>query len=83
MSETGWQGRFEEHQTRLRAVACWDADAVRDDLRGYVVEQLGDPAAVLVVDETGFLKSRRLLGAPAAAVTPQLLRRRPRRACDS
>src|SRR5207248_1130580 len=34
----------------------WDADAVRDDLRTYVVERLGDPAAVLVVDETGFLK---------------------------
>ncbi len=36
--------------------APWDADAVRDDLRDYVVEQLGDAAAVLVVDETGFLK---------------------------
>src|ERR687890_1489535 len=34
----------------------WDADAVRDDLRAYVVEHLGDPGAVLVVDETGFLK---------------------------
>src|SRR5215218_11244354 len=34
----------------------WDADAVRDDLRAYVVEQLGDPDAVLVLDETGFLK---------------------------
>src|SRR5215217_1576421 len=33
----------------------WDADAVRDDLRAYVVEQLGDPDAVLVLDETGFL----------------------------
>src|SRR3954454_23552004 len=32
----------------------WDADAVRDDLRAYVVEQLGDPGAVLVLDETGF-----------------------------
>ena len=36
--------------------AVWDADAVRDELRAYVVEHLGDPAAVLVVDETGFLK---------------------------
>jgi SRSO17 transposase len=41
---------------RLLATARWDADAVRDDLRAYVVEHLGDPAAVLVVDETGFLK---------------------------
>jgi SRSO17 transposase len=30
--------------------ASWDADAVRDDLRDYVVEHLGDPGAVLVVD---------------------------------
>ena len=41
---------------RLLAGAKWDADAVRDDLRAYVVEQLGDPRAVLVIDETGFLK---------------------------
>ena len=38
------------------ARARWDADAVRDDLRAYVVERLGDPGAVLVLDETGFLK---------------------------
>jgi SRSO17 transposase len=36
--------------------AVWDADAVRDDVRDYVVEHLGDLAAVLVVDETGDLK---------------------------
>ncbi|CCH79142.1 transposase [Nostocoides japonicum T1-X7] len=45
---------------RLLAYADWDADAVRDDVRDYVVEHLapgpGDPAGVLVVDETGFLK---------------------------
>lgn len=41
---------------RLLAGAKWDADAVRDDLRAYVVEQLGDLRAVLVIDETGFLK---------------------------
>jgi SRSO17 transposase len=34
----------------------WDADLVRDDLRAYVVEHLGDTQAVLVIDETGFLK---------------------------
>jgi SRSO17 transposase len=34
----------------------WDADQVRDDLRGYVVAQLGDADAVLVLDETGFVK---------------------------
>ncbi len=34
----------------------WDADLVRDDLKDYVVEHLGDGGAVVVVDETGFLK---------------------------
>src|SRR3712207_8555072 len=41
---------------RLLRTARWDADAVRDDLRSYIVEHVGDPAGVLVVDETGFLK---------------------------
>ncbi len=36
--------------------AVWDEDGVRDDVRDYVVEHLGDPGAVLVVDETGDLK---------------------------
>jgi SRSO17 transposase len=36
--------------------ALWEADAVRDALRCYVLAHLGDPAAVLVIDETGFLK---------------------------
>jgi SRSO17 transposase len=36
--------------------AVWDADAVRDEVRAYVVAHLGAPDAVLVVDETGFLK---------------------------
>src|SRR4051794_35028404 len=40
---------------RLLCRARWDAAAVRDDLRAYVVEHLGTETAVLVVDETGFL----------------------------
>ena len=36
--------------------AKWDTDGVRDDLRRYVVERLGEVDAVLVVDETGDLK---------------------------
>jgi len=47
--------------------ATWDPDAVRDDLREYVVEHLGDPQGVLVVDETGFLKK----GDKSAGVQPQ------------
>src|SRR5215469_5040617 len=39
--------------------ADWDPEAVRDDLRAYVVEQLGDAEAILVVDETGVVKKGR------------------------
>src|SRR5437763_1653967 len=39
-----------------RRCAPRDADALRDDLRAYVIEHLGDDDAVLVLDETGFLK---------------------------
>ena len=41
---------------RLLSTALWEADAVRDELRKYVRGSLGDEQAVLVVDETGFLK---------------------------
>ena len=41
---------------RLLSRAKGDADAVRDDLRGYVAEHLGDAAGILVVDETGDVK---------------------------
>lgn len=40
----------------LLARAAWDADAVRDDLRDYVIDAFGDPGAILVVDETGDVK---------------------------
>jgi SRSO17 transposase len=40
----------------LLSRAKWDADAVRDDLRSYVVEHLGHEEAILVLDETGDLK---------------------------
>src|SRR5215471_8848704 len=36
--------------------ARWDAEAAREALRAYLVEHLGEPPAVLVLDETGFLK---------------------------
>jgi SRSO17 transposase len=41
---------------RLLNSANWDADGVRDDVRNYVVEHLGEPGGVLIVDETGLLK---------------------------
>src|ERR1700712_370113 len=34
----------------------WEADALRDIVRDYALETLADPDAVLVIDETGFLK---------------------------
>jgi len=36
--------------------ASWDADALRDDLREYVIEHLADEENTLIVDETGFIK---------------------------
>jgi SRSO17 transposase len=36
--------------------ARWEAEAVRDDLRAYLVAHLGNPEAVLVLDETALLK---------------------------
>src|SRR5712691_4483657 len=41
---------------RLLAEADWDEEAVRDDLRAYVIEHLGETSGILAVDETGFLK---------------------------
>ena len=52
---------------RLLSTAHWDADAVQGDLVAYVLEQLSDPAAVLVLDETGFVKK----GTKSVGVAPQ------------
>jgi SRSO17 transposase len=60
--KNGWQ--LAEHagesrpdgMQRLLNSAVWDADLVRDDLRTYILEQLGDPHAVLVIDETSVRK---------------------------
>jgi SRSO17 transposase len=60
--KNGWQVAEVNGETtpygvqHLLGRAIWDADALRNDLRPYIVEHLGDPQAVLVVDETGFLK---------------------------
>jgi SRSO17 transposase len=61
--KNGWQlaeaigERDPQGVQRLLNSAQWDADEVRDDLREYVLEHLGEEATgVLIVDETGFLK---------------------------
>jgi SRSO17 transposase len=41
---------------RLLNFYRWDADAARDDVRSYVLDNLGDPGGIAVADETGFLK---------------------------
>ena len=60
--KNGWQ--LAEHagearpdgMQRLLASAVWDTDGVRDDLRSYTLEQLGQESAILVIDETSFPK---------------------------
>ena len=52
---------------RLLNKARWDADAVRDDLRAYVTEHLGESDGVLVIDETSFPKE----GGKSVGVKPQ------------
>ena len=60
--KNGWQ--LAEHageatpdgMQRLLNTATWDMDGVRDDVRNYVMEGLGTPEGVLVVDETEFVK---------------------------
>ena len=53
-------------QRRLRN-AVWDEDGVRDELRKYVLERLGDEHAIAAIDETSFPKS----GDKSAGVAPQ------------
>jgi SRSO17 transposase len=60
--KNGWQlaeyagDRTPDGVQRLLATYDWEADLVRDDLGRYVIEHLGHPQGVLVIDETGFLK---------------------------
>ncbi len=51
--------RTPHRMQRLLGEAVWDADAARDDVRRYVVDELGDPGAVLILDDTGDLKAGR------------------------
>jgi SRSO17 transposase len=63
--KNGWQ--LAEHlgdarpwrTQRVLSHALWDEEAARDLCRDYAVERLGAAGAVLVVDETGFLKKGR------------------------
>lgn len=60
--KNGWQVAEEMGEATPYAMqhlldrAKWDCDEVRDELRAYVQETLSSPNAILVIDETGFLK---------------------------
>lgn len=60
--KNGWQlaeaAGYQQPRSIQRVLdrSVWDDAAVRDDLRAYVVDELGEPNGVLVLDETGFLK---------------------------
>jgi SRSO17 transposase len=52
-----WMGEASPYRVQhLLGRARWDADAARDQLRDYVLEELSSADAVLIADETGFLK---------------------------
>ena len=55
-----WMGEAVPYRVQhLLDRARWDAEQARDRLRSYVLEQIGGPNGVLIVDETGFLKKGR------------------------
>src|SRR4051795_6466791 len=60
--KTGWMraeaagGPGPWRQQGILGRGRWEADALRDIVRDYALETLADPDAVLVIDETGFLK---------------------------
>src|SRR5260221_3114468 len=56
-----------QRMQRLLNAADWDVEAVRDELRTYVDEQLGAADGILIIDETGFLKK----GTKSAGVARQ------------
>lgn len=81
--KTGWLMAEQaglDHPNRMQTLigrGRWDADALRDRMRADVIEALGDPDGVLVVDETGFLKKgtirsgwRANIPGPPAASSP-------------
>src|SRR4051795_9413846 len=71
--KNGWQlaeaigDRRPWRTQRVLSHVLWDQDKARDLCRGYVVEHLGAPDGVLIIDETGFLKK----GTQSAGVARQ------------
>ncbi len=95
--KNGWQLAEEAGETTPYAMqylldrAVWDSEQLREVLCTYVREQLADGSAVLVIDETGFLKKgsqsvgvqRQYSGTAGRVENCQLPRFRPKRpGCD-
>ena len=88
--KTGWmraEAAGDPGPWRQQAVlgrSHWDADALRDMVRDYALETLASPGAVLVIDETGFLKQGAALvrgGTPVHRVGGQDCQLPDRRVC--
>ena len=79
-----WAGEVSpDGMQRLLRRADWDVDGVRDDVRAYVVEQLGEPDGVLIADDTGFLKKgTRSAGCSGSIPGPRGGRRTARSGCS-
>ena len=71
--KNGWQLAEQAREAtpygmqRLLSAAVWDADGVRDELRAFVLQQLGSSPLTVAIDETGFLKR----GTHSAGVSKQ------------
>jgi hypothetical protein len=74
--KNGWQVAEEVGEATPYAIqhlldrARWDDDGVRDALRAYIWETLAVPGAVLVIDETGFLKKGQILSSHRETPSP-------------
>lgn len=69
---------------RLLSWCQWDPDEIRDDLRDYVTDHLGQPDGVLIVDDTGFLKKGTVsAGVQGSIPAPLAARRTARSECSS
>ena len=67
LAEHAGEGRPDGMQ-RLLSEAVWDTDGVRDDLRTYALEQLGQESAILVIVESGFRQQWQEVGRGRPAV---------------
>ncbi len=72
--KNGWQlaeqagEKRPDGMQRLLTSAVWDEGRVRDELRKYVLQRLGDPHAIVAIDETSFRQQWRQVCGSGAAI---------------